>query len=115
MLDCLICTYSDVFPHVDDQVAANPGTKAQAESMTCEETQRRATRTDPLIYELQQERNSLMYQLRQAKLEIKKLQAGKETDRRELEALRTERRQVQDALEGRHVENRDVLDSVFDW
>ena len=113
MLDCINCTLADAFPseYGDDRYeeeTRNAGRMSKKFQLDPE-------MEDNLDLNTLKERDSLMMQLEQAKREIKMLRAERKSNRLEIEKLKDERQQVQNTLEGKNAENRDVLDSVFDW
>lgn len=102
LFDCLNCTYADAFP-ADDSATHLRDTpdyqKREAEISTLKTSQTAASI-------LQEERDELQDQLQQAKHEIKMLRSERKLQRLEIDKLRNERKQVQNALDDRN---------VFDW
>jgi hypothetical protein len=111
MLDCVNCSFTDalLFPDEDDR------SSTETRDAVCGQKKEADEDDNNTALNTLKERDSLVMQLEQAKREIKMLRKERKLNVLEIERLKEERQQVQNALGGIDSGNRDVLDRVFDW
>jgi hypothetical protein len=116
MLDFLACGL--ILPWQDDDAATHlavapksPAIIEQEEANNVDDVERKR---EDMTHELIKERYALLGQLRHSKKEMKRLTVERDEARNEIDVLKSERRVIKNALHGQR-EDRDILDSVFEW
>ncbi len=109
MIDCLICSYADAFPTDERLTAPRRLEKAEVDNTPSKED------ISASLSLILQERDSLLLQLEDAKREIENLSTARNLDHAKIQKLKDQRMELRNVLDGKHIEYRDVLDSVFDW